>query len=77
MLRIEENERLTRVGPGTPMGVLLRRYWHPVAATVELDDHPVKPLKILREPLVLFQDRQGQLGLIDDICPHRYGEEAK
>jgi 5,5'-dehydrodivanillate O-demethylase len=59
MLRIEDNERLTRVGPGTPMGALLRRYWHPVAATVELDDHPVKPVKVLRESLMLFRDRQG------------------
>src|SRR6266511_1029272 len=71
MLRIEENERLTRVGPGTPMGALLRRYWHPVAATVELDEHPVRPVKILGESLVLFRDRQGRLGLIDDTCPHR------
>ena len=50
MLRLEENERLIRVGPGTPMGALLRRYWHPVSATVELDDHPVKPVKILGDP---------------------------
>jgi 5,5'-dehydrodivanillate O-demethylase len=71
MLRIEDNERLTRVGPGTPMGALLRRYWHPVAATVELDDHPVKPVKVLGEFLMLFRDRQGRLGLIDDTCPHR------
>ncbi len=41
MLTAEENERLTRVGPGTPMGELLRRYWHPIAASVQLDDHPV------------------------------------
>jgi 5,5'-dehydrodivanillate O-demethylase oxygenase subunit len=73
MLRLEENERLTRVGPGTPMGALLRRYWHPVAATVELDEHPVRPVKVLGESLVLFRDRQGRLGLIDDTCPHRQG----
>lgn len=71
MLRIEENERLTRVGPGTPMGALLRQYWHPVAATAELDENPVKQVKILGESLVLFRDRQGRLGLIDDTCPHR------
>jgi nitrite reductase/ring-hydroxylating ferredoxin subunit len=71
MLRLEENERLTRVGPGTPMGALLRRYWHPVAATVELDEHPVRSVKVLGESLVLFRDRQGRLGLIDDTCPHR------
>jgi 5,5'-dehydrodivanillate O-demethylase len=71
MLRIEENERLTRVGPGTAMGALLRRYWYPVAATTELDENPVKQVKILGESLVLFRDRQGRLGLIDDTCPHR------
>jgi nitrite reductase/ring-hydroxylating ferredoxin subunit len=71
MLRLEENERLTRVGPGTPMGALLRRYWHPVAATVELDEHPVRSVKVLGESRVLFRDRQGRLGLIDDTCPHR------
>ena len=42
MLSAQENERLTRVGPGTPMGELMRRYWHPVAAAAELDAHPVK-----------------------------------
>ena len=40
MLKPEENERLTRVGPGTPMGELLRRYWHPIAVTGELTDNP-------------------------------------
>ena len=40
MLSIQENERLTQVGPGTPMGVLMRRYWHPIAASAELDDRP-------------------------------------
>ena len=71
MLTREENERLTRVGPGTPMGKLLRRYWYPIAATPELDEEPVKPVKILGESLVLYRDRQGGLGLIGDTCPHR------
>ncbi len=71
MLTVEENERLTKVGPGTPMGELMRRYWHPVAATSELDDNPVKQVKILGESLVLYRDRQGKYGLIDDTCPHR------
>ena len=52
MLTVKENERLTRVGPGTPMGELLRRYWQPIGAAVELDDNPVKPVKILGESLV-------------------------
>src|SRR5262247_2316190 len=71
MLTVKENERLTRVGPGTPMGELLRRYWHPIGAAVELDDTPVKPVKILGESLVLYRDRKGRLGLIGDTCPHR------
>src|SRR2546426_7654879 len=64
MLSREENERLTRVGPGTPMGTLLRRYWFPIAATADLDANPVKAIKLLGEDLVLFRDRRGRLGLI-------------
>ncbi len=71
MLSAQENERLTRVGPGTPMGELMRRYWHPVAAAAELDAHPVKAVKLLGESLVLYRDLQGRLGLIGDTCPHR------
>ena len=71
MLTVKENERLTRVGPGTPMGELLRRYWQPIGSAVELDDNPVKPVKILGESLVLYRDRKGRLGLIGDTCPHR------
>ena len=69
MLTVKENERLTRVGPGTPMGELLRRYWQPIGAAVELDDSPVKPVKLLGESLVLYRDRQGRLGLIGDTSP--------
>jgi len=53
------------------MGELLRRYWYPVAATAELDENPVKLVKLLGESLVVFRDRQGGLGLIGDTCPHR------
>lgn len=66
-----DNERLTRVGPGTPMGELLRRYWHPVAAAAEIDDLLIKPLRLLGEDLVLFKDRGGRYGLVDRHCPHR------
>src|SRR2546427_8599292 len=69
MLSREENERLTRVGPGTPMGTLLRRYWFPIAATADLDANPVKAIKLLGEDLVLFRDRRGPLGLIAERCP--------
>jgi 5,5'-dehydrodivanillate O-demethylase len=71
MVTQAENERLTRVGPGTPMGALFRRYWQPVAASAELADDPVKQVQILGETLVLFRDRQGQLGLIAERCSHR------
>jgi 5,5'-dehydrodivanillate O-demethylase len=71
MLSQEENEMLTRVGPGTPCGELMRRYWHPIAATVQLADNPVRKVRILGEDLVLFRDRSGNLGLIEPRCPHR------
>ena len=71
MLTIEQNERLTKVGPGTPMGELMRRYWHPVAVASDLDNDPVKPVTLLGESLVLYRDRKGRHGLIDDRCPHR------
>lgn len=71
MLAPEDNELLTRVGPGTPMGELLRRYWHPVAAAVQLRDHPVKKVRLLGEDLALFRDGSGRLGLVQETCPHR------
>lgn len=71
MLSHEENERITRVGAGTPMGNLLRRYWYPIAGTPELVEEPVKAVKILGESLVLYKDRGGRLGLIGEKCPHR------
>src|SRR5438128_821989 len=68
----EENERLTQVGPGTPMGELLRRYWHPVAVARELtDEQPTRFVRILGEDLVLFKDKSGNVGLIQDHCAHR------
>ena len=73
MLAKETNEKLTRVGPGTPMGELMRRYWHPIAASQELADSPfrTKGVRLLGEDLVLFRDRSGKLGLIERFCPHR------
>ena len=71
MLTAEQNERITHVGPGTPMGELMRRYWHPFAAAAELNDKPTKPVRILGEDLVLYKDKSGTLGLIDRFCPHR------
>jgi 5,5'-dehydrodivanillate O-demethylase oxygenase subunit len=72
MLTKEENELLTRVGPGQPAGELLRRYWHPVAFVDEISyETPTKFVRILGENLVLFRDKSGNVGLIGDQCPHR------
>jgi 5,5'-dehydrodivanillate O-demethylase oxygenase subunit len=72
MLSHEENELLTRVGPGTPTGDLLRRYWHPIAVAKELTaEHPTKFVRVLGEDLVIFRATNGRLGLIDDRCAHR------
>src|SRR5438445_3443892 len=71
MLTPEQQERLTQVGPGTPMGALLRRYWHPVATSAEIAQRPTKIVRILGEELVLFTDIQGRLGLIGRYCAHR------
>jgi hypothetical protein len=67
----EENDRLTQVEPGTPMGELFRRYWLPVAASADLREDPVKQVRILGETLVLYRDRRGRLGLIGKRCSHR------
>jgi 5,5'-dehydrodivanillate O-demethylase len=71
MLTELENTQLTLVGPGTPMGELQRRYWHPIAAVEELKDRYTKRVRLLGEDLVLFRDRSGKLGLIAEFCPHR------
>lgn len=71
MLTAELNAKLTQVSRGTPMGELLRRYWQPIAAAVELEKAWTKRVRLLGEDLVLFRDRQGKLGLIAEQCPHR------
>jgi phthalate 4,5-dioxygenase oxygenase subunit len=72
MLTKEENDLLTRTGPGTPCGKLLRSYWQPVATSEELPvgGDPL-PITIMGEELVLFRDDEDRLGLIDRACPHR------
>src|SRR6185312_13674883 len=69
--RRQRTERLTQVGPGTPMGAYLRCFWHPVAAVAELEKWPVKKVRILGETLALFRGDDGTLGLVADRCPHR------
>jgi 5,5'-dehydrodivanillate O-demethylase len=71
VLTAEQNRRLTEVGPGTPMGRLLRRYWHPVAAEAELLAEPTKAVRLLGEDLVVYRTPSGAVGLIEPHCPHR------
>ena len=71
MLSAEQNAMLTQIGPGTPAGNLMRRYWQPIAATSEMDGKWTKRIRLLGENLVLFRDRQGKLGLVTEKCPHR------
>ncbi|GIT42412.1 MAG: hypothetical protein Ct9H300mP11_03480 [Chloroflexota bacterium] len=59
MLTVEAQERLTKVGPGTPMGELMRRYWIPVRPLAQLKENDVMPIRILGEDLVLFIPRMG------------------
>ncbi|HEY4134794.1 MAG TPA: Rieske 2Fe-2S domain-containing protein [Alphaproteobacteria bacterium] len=67
----EENLRLTRVGPGTPCGEMLRRYWWPISFTEELARGKSLPVRVLGEDLILYRDGAGRLGLLDERCPHR------
>jgi phenylpropionate dioxygenase-like ring-hydroxylating dioxygenase large terminal subunit len=72
MLSAEENRRLTETGPGTEMGRLMRRYWQPAALSEELTpERPVCRVTLMGEPLTLFRDESGRLGLIGRHCPHR------
>ena len=66
----QPNKLLTEVGPGTPLGELMRRYWHPVALSSEVADLPRK-VRILGEDLILFRDRKGRAGLLYPRCMHR------
>src|SRR5207249_6383155 len=72
MLSAEQNDLLTRTGPGTPAGKLMRCYWQPAALVDELSgNRPVKPIRLLGESLVLFRDEVGRYGLLERACPHR------
>ena len=69
----EQNQVLTRTGPGTPMGDVFRRYWIPMLLSSEIaerDGEPVR-VKLLSERLIAFRDSSGRIGLIDEFCPHR------
>ena len=71
MESVKQNKLLTEVGRGTPMGELMRRYWQPIGAAVDLESKWTKRVRLLGEDLVIFKDRQGRLGLIAEHCPHR------
>ena len=66
----EDNEKLTRVGPGTPGGEMLRRYWWPVGFEEQIEKKPVK-VRHLGEDFVLFRDGAGKIGMLDTFCAHR------
>ena len=73
MLSKEQNEVLTRVGKGTPMGETMRRYWHPIAMSQELPEPDCDPLRaqLLGETFVVFRDTDGKVGVMDELCLHR------
>jgi phenylpropionate dioxygenase-like ring-hydroxylating dioxygenase large terminal subunit len=72
MTTARENEILTRVGSGTPMGDVMRQYWVPICKSdeVKTDGDPVR-IMILGEPLIAFRDTSGRLGVMDHRCAHR------
>ena len=61
---------ITEVGPGTPCGELMRRYWHPIELSERLGERPIE-VRVLGEDLVLFRDLEGRPGLITPRCIHR------
>jgi nitrite reductase/ring-hydroxylating ferredoxin subunit len=68
--RPKEDEELTRVGPGTPCGEYLRRFWQPIVLGRELGELP-RRIRVLGEDLVVFRDKRGAIGLLELYCPHR------
>ena len=73
MLARDDNDRVTHVGPGTPMGTAMRRYWIPALLAWELPEPDCPPVrvKLLGEELVAFRDTDGRVGLLAERCPHR------
>lgn len=73
MLTAEENELLTRVGPGTPMGNYFRQFWLPalLSSEVPTPDCPPARVRILCEDLIAFRDTNGEVGVVDAYCAHR------
>jgi phthalate 4,5-dioxygenase oxygenase subunit len=67
----QENQTMTRVGPGTPAGETLRRYWLPINFSDEVKTDEPKIVRRLAEDLLLFRDEFGRVGLTEPVCPHR------
>ncbi len=83
-MKHDDNQRLTRIGPGTPAGALMRRFWHPLALTDEFEafiepamaERPVKAIRVLGQDFVLFRNAAAEFGLLDRQCPHRGADLA-
>jgi phthalate 4,5-dioxygenase len=73
MITREENDRLCRIGPGTPMGALFRRFWVPICAAGRLPPPGGAPLveRVLGESFVVFRTKDGNVGVLDELCIHR------
>src|SRR5579864_8511367 len=69
----EQNDLLTRTGPGTPMGELFRRYWLPAMHVDELPEPDCAPVRVtlLSEKLIAFRDTRGRVGIVEEFCAHR------
>ncbi|AOB30838.1 dioxygenase [Bordetella sp. H567] len=77
MMSAQQNELITRVGPGTPAGRLLRNYWQPVALVEELPSiRPLKAVRLMGQDFVVFRDEDGRYGMLDRDCPHRGADLA-
>jgi phenylpropionate dioxygenase-like ring-hydroxylating dioxygenase large terminal subunit len=83
-MRADLNERITRIGPGSACGALLRQYWQPLALLDEFDpqldprtaQRPLKAVRVLGQDFVLWRDAHGRWGLLDRDCPHRNADLA-
>jgi phthalate 4,5-dioxygenase oxygenase subunit len=73
MLKKEQNDIVTQTGPGTPLGMVFRRYWLPALLSEQLPEPDCEPvrLELLSEKMLAFRDSEGKLGLIDEFCAHR------
>ncbi|MGA1520135.1 MAG: Rieske 2Fe-2S domain-containing protein, partial [Burkholderiaceae bacterium] len=83
-MKASDNQRITRVGPGTECGQLMRQFWQPVALLDEFDpaldprmaQRPLKAVRLLGQDLLLWRDAQGNFALVDRACPHRGADLA-